>query len=177
MDDEVVDIVDETGTVLRQAKKTDAHKHGWLHKTVIGYLRDGDDWRLVRQTPDRQDAGQLVAPVGGHVRVGENEIEALLRESEEEIGTRNITYKPVGQVIFHRQVIGRDENHLFFIYKISTTDPVMLGDEAESIETFTKEKLKDSLIKRPADFGDPFYFVLEKFYPDYLPTNWQRHWD
>lgn len=28
--DEQVDIIDENGNVLRQALKTDAHKHGWL---------------------------------------------------------------------------------------------------------------------------------------------------
>lgn len=113
MDTETVDIVDENGTPLRQVLKTEAHKAGWLHKTVIGYLRDGDNWRLVRQAADRQDAGQLVAPVAGHVQAGESDIAALLRESAEEIGTDTITYTEVGRAVFHRQVIGRDENHLF----------------------------------------------------------------
>lgn len=92
MDDEVVDIIDEQMQVVQQALKVEAHKNGSLHKTVIGYLRYGDDWTLVRQAADRQDAGQLVAPVGGHVQASESDIDALLRESEEEIGTRNITY-------------------------------------------------------------------------------------
>ena len=61
--DEIVDVVDETGEVLRQAGKHEAHKQGWLHKTVIGYLKYGDDWALVCQASDRQDAGQWVAPV------------------------------------------------------------------------------------------------------------------
>ena len=39
MEEEIVDIIDEFGKVLRQAPKTEAHKHGWLHKTVIGYLK------------------------------------------------------------------------------------------------------------------------------------------
>ncbi|MCA9342272.1 hypothetical protein KC945_02615 [Candidatus Saccharibacteria bacterium] len=38
MDTEIVDIVDETGKVLRHELKTEAHKHGWLHKTVIGHI-------------------------------------------------------------------------------------------------------------------------------------------
>jgi 8-oxo-dGTP pyrophosphatase MutT (NUDIX family) len=171
-DDEIVDIVDETGHVLRQALKIEAHKHGWLHKTVIGYLRNGDEWRLVKQAADRQDAGQLVGPVGGHVQAGESEIEALLRESEEEIGTKNITHKLVGRAVFHRQVIGRDENHLFVVYEIATKSRIILGDESESIETFTNENLKRALAEHPENFGDAFYFVLEKFYPEYLPKAW-----
>ncbi|HKU18982.1 MAG TPA: NUDIX domain-containing protein [Candidatus Saccharimonadales bacterium] len=123
----------------------------------------------MRQTPDRQDAGQLVAPVGGHVKAGESDIDALLRESEEEIGTRNITYKEVGRARFHRQVIGRDENHLFVIYEIATDVPIQLGNEAESIHTFTLPQLRRALATRPADFGDACFFVLEKFYPEHLP--------
>lgn len=65
MDEELVDIVDDSGNVIRQELKVDAHKHGWRHKTAIGYLKYGDDWALIRQASHKQDAGQLVAPVGG----------------------------------------------------------------------------------------------------------------
>jgi len=177
MNDEMVDIVDESGKVLRQVLKTEAHKHGWLHKCVIGYLRDGDNWELVAQASHKQDAGQYVAPVGGHVKAGESETDALLRECEEEIGTRNVTYKPVSEIIFHRNIIGRDENHLFIIYEILTTDKIHLNEESVSIKKFTSNELKKALVASPEKFGDAFYFVLEKFYPEYLPTTWVKRWD
>jgi isopentenyl-diphosphate Delta-isomerase len=176
MDTELVDIIDADGTVVGQELKTEAHKQGWLHKTVIGYLKYGDDWALVRQAADRQDAGQLVAPVGGHVQAGESVEEALLRESEEEIGTRKISHRYVGDAIFHRQVIGRDENHLFVIYEITTDDDVVLGEEAVAIERFTKDELRQALAEKPQNFGDAYYFVLERFYPDYLPQGYQKRW-
>lgn len=176
MADEIIDIIDEHGRVLRQALKSKAHKHGWLHRTVIGYLRDGNSWTLVRQTPDRQDAGQLVAPVGGHVKAGESDEDALLRESEEEIGTHNISYKHIGAARFHRQVIGRDENHLFIVYEISTTDKLVLGDEAESLTTFTDEELKRELRESPQEFGDAMYFVLEHLYAGLLHDDYVYRW-
>ncbi len=177
MTEEIIDIIDESGEVLRQAPKSEAHKHGWLHKTVIGYLRDGEDWILVCQASDRQDAGQLVAPVGGHVQAGESETDALLREAEEEIGTRNIDYKLIGRAVFHRQVIGRDENHLFIVHEISTDNEIVLNEESVSFERFTKEELKKALVERPQSFGDAYYFVLEKFYPDYLPATWENRYE
>jgi len=174
---EEVDIIDEHGRVLRSELKTDAHVHGWLHKTVIGCLRRGDQWFLVRQAADRQDAGQLVNPVGGHVQAGESDIDALLRECEEEIGTRNVTYKEIGRARFHRQVIGRDENHLFIVYEIATDDLVTLNHEAESIHGFSENDLQRYLQDKPDHFGDAYYFVLEKFYPHFLPKNWGKRWD
>jgi 8-oxo-dGTP pyrophosphatase MutT (NUDIX family) len=175
--DEIVAIVDASGTILRQALKTEAHAHGWLHKTVIGCLRYDDDWAFVRQAADRQDAGQLVLPVGGHVMAGESGVQGLLREAEEEIGTRNITYKYVGQARFHRQVIGRNENHLFIVYEIATNDPIVLNHEAVALQRFTDDELRQALVDQPKTFGDGFYFVLEKFYPQYLPDSWTNRWD
>ena len=109
-------------------------------------------------------------------RAGETDTDALLRESEEEIGTRNITYKEVGRARFHRQVIGRDENHLFIVYEIATQDTLTLNHEAESIHAFTVDNLKRILREEPDTFGDAYYFVLEKFYPEYLPQTWVYRW-
>lgn len=176
MDEELIDIVNAAGKVLRQANKTEAHKHGWLHKTVIGYVRYGDDWALISQAADRQDAGQLVAPVGGHVKAGETELEALLRETQEEIGVKNISHNHVGSARFHRQVLGRDENHLFVVYEISTNDDIILGAEAVAIKKFTTEELKRALKRQPDTFGDALYFVFEHFYPDLLPSGRAYRW-
>jgi 8-oxo-dGTP pyrophosphatase MutT (NUDIX family) len=169
MYEEILDIVDNNGSIMHQASKVESHKHGWLHKTVIGYIRDANSWTLVRQSDDKQDAGQFVAPVGGHVKSNETEIEALLRESEEEIGTRNIEYKYIGVATYHRQIIGRDENHMCFVYEINTLDHIKLGVESVSVETFSNEDLKRQIIENPDDFGDGYYFILERFYPEYLP--------
>jgi 8-oxo-dGTP pyrophosphatase MutT (NUDIX family) len=174
--DEQLDIIDESGRKLYATGKTKAHQGGLLHSCVIGYLRNGSTWTLVKQTPDRQDAGQLVAPVGGHVRANETPIAALLRESEEEIGTPKIVYREIGRARFHRQVIGRDENHLFIVYEISTSEPLQLGDEAESLEIFTDTSLKQALHDTPERFGDALYFTFEQFYHQYLPPTWVNRW-
>jgi 8-oxo-dGTP pyrophosphatase MutT (NUDIX family) len=171
--EEELDIVDVDGNTLHQASKTDSHKQGWLHKTVIGYIRDANSWTLVRQSADKQDAGQFVAPVGGHVKSHESEIDALFRESAEEIGTSNIKYKFVGVAIYHRQIIGRDENHMCFVYEITTNDSIKLGTESVSVETFTNEDLKRLLAESPDNFGDGYFFILKRLYPDYLPKNWE----
>ena len=84
---ELVDVVDEQGTVLKIVLKQEAHRQGLLHKTVISEVIDSSGrWLLVKQSGERQDAGQFVSPVGGHVQAGETEVQALKREAEEEVG-------------------------------------------------------------------------------------------
>lgn len=176
MADELVDIVNDSGDVISQSLKSVAHEQGLLHKTVIGYLKYGSDWALVSQASDKQDAGQLVAAVGGHVTAGESDEDALLRESEEEIGTRNITFKHIGNAIYHRQVIGRDENHLFVVYEIRTDDPIVLNKESDAIERFNVEEFKEALRSQPEHFGDPLFFNLENFFAEHLPAGYNKRW-
>jgi hypothetical protein len=84
---EPVDIVDDNNRVLYLSTKSKAHQQGLLHRTIISELIDPDgNWILVKQAADKQDPGQFVSPVGGHIRAGESEIEALKREAEEEVG-------------------------------------------------------------------------------------------
>src|SRR5687767_9284467 len=99
--DELVDIVDSECTVLSCATKSEAHQKGLLHRTVIAEVRDSKgNWILVQQSADRQDAGQYVSPVGGHVRAGESDEDALKRETLEEIGLTDFDFVPVGKLIY-----------------------------------------------------------------------------
>lgn len=172
MDEEIVDEIDRTGKVLGQLLKSKAHTEGQLHKVVIGYVWYGDDWLFAKQASHKQDAGQLVAPVGGHVKAGESEADALRREIEEEIGAKNYETTAIGRAVFHRNVIGRDENHLFVVFVLTTNDVLRFNDEPVAFERLTSDELKQSLATTPARFGDAFYFVLESFFPEYLPIGY-----
>lgn len=168
-EEEIVDIVDERGRVLYPLTKVEAHQKGLLHKTVIAEVRDSKGrWLLIEQAPHKQDAGQYVSPVGGHVKSGESEEEALKREAMEEIGLENFEYELVGRKIFNRTVLGRHENHYFIVFKITTDEPLKLGDEAVGYKAFEEEYLQKELEANPNKFGGAFFFVVENFYPHLL---------
>lgn len=163
---EMVDVVDENNNVLYSTTKQNTHKYGLLHRTVIGEVIDSKErWMLVKQSSDRQDAGQFVSPVGGHIREGESEIEALKREASEEIGLKDFTYKFIGKAIFNRHVLGRIENHFFILYEIFSDEKPKLNHESESYKMFSKEELKKRLKTNPNEFGQAFHFVSKSFYP------------
>jgi isopentenyl-diphosphate Delta-isomerase len=164
--EELVDIIDEKGNFIEIVSKREAHNQGLLHKTVIGEVIDSKGrWLIVKQSKGRQDAGQYVSPVGGHISSGETEIEALKRESNEELGLADdFKYEFVGREIFNRYVIGRQENHFFIMYKILSDFEPKINNESESYKYFTENELKKELKGNPELFGEAFHFVVKTFF-------------
>lgn len=166
---EYVDIVNKLDEVVGKASKQKAHERGLLHRTVIAEVIGADGkWTLVQQSTDRQDAGQFVSPVGGHVESGETEELALRREAREEYGLAGIHYRLVGKKIFSREVLNRKENHYFILYEIYSDEKPVLNHESVGYERFSNDQLRKELKKNPQKFGDAFRFVVATFYPDLL---------
>ena len=164
---EKVDVVDENLKVLYPVDKQEAHKKGLLHATVIAeVINTKGDWLLVKQAGHKQDAGQYVSPVGGHVSSGESEQDALKREAFEEVGLKEFSFKRIGQFIFNRKVRGTTENHYFILYEIYSDNEPTLNDESVEFKRFAKEKIKGQLKENPKLFGDAFHVVVKNFYSD-----------
>lgn len=167
----MVDIITENGDVIGQVPKDEAHKKGLLHCCVVAEVIDSQgNWTLVKQAADRQDAGQFVSPVGGHISAGENEETALKREALEEMGLTDFRFKRIGQAIFNREVIGRKENHLFVLFEIYTDQKPTLNHESVAFEKFSREELQQQLRQNPTKFGDAFWFAVRKLYPELEPS-------
>jgi 8-oxo-dGTP pyrophosphatase MutT (NUDIX family) len=166
---EIVDIVNNEGIVLYQETKEKAHGEGLLHKTVIAeVINSQGEILLIKPNSHKQDAGQFVSPVGGHVTAGESNEDALKRETHEEIGLTDFNYSFVGKAILDRHIIGRHENHMFFVYEIySDCDPI-LSNESISFQWFTKAQLITELANNRGNFGEAYLFVLKNFYKDLL---------
>ncbi len=169
---EKVEIVDKNLKILYKTTKKIAHKKGLLHKTVIAEVVDSKGrYLLVKQAADRQDPGQYVSPVGGHIMAGESDEDALKREAIEELGISNFKYRYVGKTIFHRQVLGRDENHYFVAYEIKSDQKPRLNHESVSFKNFTKEQLKKEVKIHPQYFGDAFFANAKEMYAGLLRTS------
>lgn len=166
--DEQVDIVTMDGKYLKTVSKSTAHQEGLLHKTVIAELINSrGEFCFVRQAGDKQDAGQFVSPVGGHVSAGESDEQAFIRECQEECGINPKDYKLVGRTIYNREVIGRKENHFFIVYEIYTDQDPILNHESVEFKWMTKTMIKSTLKSKPSTFGDAWHHVFRTCYPSH----------
>lgn len=166
---EMVDVVDANDNVLYAVTKEEAHRKGYLHRTVIAELKNkNNEWILVKQAPDRQDKGLYVSPVGGHVRSGETLEDALKREVLEEIGITDFTYTYIDKAVFYREVLGRKENHLFILFEVFSDNDIRLNGESVGYKRFTTQQLKKELRENPEKFGKAFHFVVRTFYRNLL---------
>ncbi len=163
---EIVDIVNKQNQVIGRVPKEEAHQKGLLHRCIISQVIDSQgSWTLVKQASDRQDPGQLVSPVGGHIQAGEAEEDALARETMEELGLIVEKCKFVGRAIFNREVIGRKENHYFIFYEMYTDLEPSLNHESVEYEKFSPAQLRVELFTQPQKFGDAFTFGVKMMYP------------
>jgi isopentenyl-diphosphate Delta-isomerase len=165
--EEKVDIIDENNLVLYQTLKADAHKQGLLHRIIlVEVINSKGEYLLVKQASDRQDPNKYVSPVGGHIKSGESEIDALRRETLEESGIKEFTYKYIGRAIYNREVNNRKENHMFILYEIYANENPILNQESVGYKWFSQNELKSSMKNKPEIFGDAWFFAARAFYPE-----------
>lgn len=165
---EMVDIIDEKLNVHYQASKEEAHEKGLLHKVVMAHILNSKGERLlIEHASHKQDGGQYVNTVGGHVSANESELGALKRETLEEVGIKNFTFTFKGKKILNRVVLNRIENHYCFFYELHSDELPTIGDEAASYKYFTDNQLR-KLLKENKIIGGSLLFVITTFYPELL---------
>jgi len=165
---EFVDIVDPDNNIISKTSKVEAHEKGLLHRCVIAeIINSRGEWLLVIPKSHKQDSGQYVSPVGGHVSSGEQIEDALKRETMEEVGIKTVSYKKIGEGIFNRNILGRHENHYFILFEIYSDQEPILGDEGKEYKRFSKQEIKEKMKSDPKMFGDAFHFVYKNIYREF----------
>lgn len=164
-----VDLRELDGRITGRATKADAHRTGALHAVAVAQIINSrKEYLLVRQSEGRQDPGQFVLPVGGHINAGETELEALHREAHEELHLE--LSSPLQRAIFpfRRRILGRDENHLFYVYEAESDATPILNHESAAFHWFSEVELIEALQRNRAEFARPMLTAYRHLYPDFL---------
>ena len=114
-DDEWFDIVDKEGNVKGRAPRTLCHSgKGLLHPVVHLHLIDSKNriYLQKRNSNKQIQPGKWDTAVGGHISSGEKLEDALLRETEEELGIREIKPVMIGRYVWETEV----ESELVYMF-------------------------------------------------------------
>ncbi len=113
--DDLVTWIDEQGNALGVITRGEAHTKGLLHALSVVYLLNKKGQILVQV---RANNNMWDHSVGGHVDAGEEHKTSATRETEEELGIKNLEIIELEESVIEYPIQGREEQmyHFFKIY-------------------------------------------------------------
>lgn len=145
---EIFPVVDEQGNEISRAPRSVCHdgKSMLLHPVVHLHLFNEKGELFLQKRSMTKDLlpGMWDTSVGGHISPGENPEEALKRETTEELGIKNFSYR------FRKKYIWESPRERELVYSYSGTageTPVVDPGEIEEGRYWPLEEIKASLGK------------------------------
>lgn len=145
-DNEIFPIVDSQGNPIGQATRRECHSGSMLlHPVVHLHIIDGDGRIYLQQRSMSKDIqpGRWDTAVGGHMDLGETVMQALLRETREELGITGIAPVPLTQYVFQSD----RERELVNTFYISVSDdftPDIDPDEILDARFWTLQEIENA---------------------------------
>lgn len=105
--DEILEVVDQNGKVLKLAKRSVIHSDpSLIHRVVHVLVFDNKDRLLLQKRSLNKDVapGKWDTSVGGHVNPGEDIIEAARREMAEELGVSDCKMEYLYTYLFSNHI-------------------------------------------------------------------------
>jgi len=96
---EVFEVFDKEGNVLRTEKRGVVHRTGVLHKGIHGYLLDGKGMVFIqkRSMEKENEPGKWDASIAEHLKPGESFEDAFVRGVKEELGVEAKDVEKIGE--------------------------------------------------------------------------------
>lgn len=165
---EMLPVVESSGLVVAQASRTACHQRRLLHPVVRLFLinRDGNFFLQKRAASKELYPGLWDNAVTGHVIYGESLMEALFRESSEEIGLALFNPVQLGGYVYS------DQNEREMVCVFAAVGNFALNphtDEVEDGQFWTAEQIRKKIgcgvftpgfEKDWAEFGDKVTALL-----------------
>jgi len=145
--DEVLDTVDETGSLTGFARRSELHRNpALIHRVVHVLVFDEEDRLLLQKRSHRKDVapGKWDTSVGGHVLPAEEIADAARREMEEELGIRG----PELNFLYRYLFSNKCESELVHTFRCHYGGPVNFNrEEIDDVRFWNLQEILESLGK------------------------------
>jgi len=145
--DEILAEVDETGKIIGSMTRTEAHNgskrlHPVIHLHIINSR--GEILLQKRCLNKLIQPGKWDTAVGGHISLGEKIEKALDRETEEELGLKNIKSSFITKYIWKSEI----ESELVFVFaSLHDEFDFKKNSEVDEVKFWEKNKIRKNLNK------------------------------
>ena len=119
--------IDENENDLGEVSVSKAHQEGLLHRISVVYLTNSKNQILIQ----KRDDGRLDHSAAGHVDAGESDLEAVIRELEEELGVRGVELTKVGYCSSKEN--GGKIRHKFGVFQCETNPGKLNQEEVKEV--------------------------------------------
>jgi 16S rRNA (adenine1518-N6/adenine1519-N6)-dimethyltransferase len=161
MPDELLDVVNDTDTVITQEMRSVVHQHGLLHRGIHVFLVTAEGQLLVQQRGKQQKPFPLAldCSVSEHVKAGEKYLQAARRGLAEELGLRRIHLHPL---VKFKMVYGPNDFEICLLYEgsVNPTSVRFNSLEVEGIAYYFLEDLLALIQSGEAVFSGWFVQLL-----------------
>ena len=143
---EMFPIVDEEGNITGAATRGECHGGSkLLHPVVHLHLFNSKGELYLQKRPEWKDIqpGKWDTAVGGHVDLGENVEQALLREVREELGVTDFTPTRLASYVFE----SARERELVYVHRTTYDGSVSPTDELDSGRFWSITEIKENIGK------------------------------
>ena len=155
MSEEIFEIVDEEGNVLRTEKRGIAHRTGLLHKGIHGFVLNGKKEVFIQKRSLNKLIGQdkWDASIAEHLKPGEKFEEAFVRGVKEELDVKVKNIQKLGEIRPHFKAKGFDDNEIVQIFKSEFEGKIkLLEEEVAKGKWIAKEELLKEMDENPEIF-------------------------
>lgn len=161
MIDELVDIVNDENEFIRVDTKKRAHKEGLYHRVAHAWVYNTKGEVLLQLRASTKDLfpSKWDVSVGGHIGAGEEPINSIMRELEEEIGlkTNNLEFYTIAKHnATYKDIIHNQFCYTYFVrYNGPISDLKIQKEELDGIKFFTIDEIIQTMNKNPEQFVLP----------------------
>ena len=160
--EEYLEIYDENNQDLNQAvERNIVHEKGLFHREIsVWILNEKNEFLIQKRASTKKNQPNKWALCAGHIDAGETEIEAALREVEEEVGIQNLKADDFILYDIQKHVSKNTNdiinNHFKYCYILRTNlkenDFIIQKEELSEVKYITFEELFEKSEKEPDNY-------------------------
>lgn len=158
----MIPIVNEQDEIIGYKEREDRSPGDIVRITAVWVTDiEGNILLAQRSFTKKWNPGKWGPGVTGTFEKDETYESNAYKETEEELGLKNIELKPVKKIIYTNGG-GKKFCQIYSLVLPKDTEFNIQKDEVEQVKWFTKEELKKELEEKPEDFTEPA-LMLEEF--------------